>query len=93
MAGAVGAAAGSAVAPGPGTVAGGVAGAFSAGTMLNMGESYIQLKNEGVDPKVAAKAALALGVGLGAIDTIAVGKVIGATAGKEIKKKAVREFV
>ena len=92
-AGAVGAVAGSAVAPGPGTVAGGVAGAFSTGAMLNIGETYLQLRNEGVDPKQAAKWALPVGAGIGVIDTIGLGRVVGATALKPIKKKAIAAFV
>ena len=92
-AGAVGAAAGSAVAPGPGTVAGGVAGAFSTGAMLNIGETYLQLRNEGVDPAQAAKWAIPVGSGIGAIDTFGLSRVVGATAIKPIKKKAIAAFI
>ena len=92
-AGAVGAAAGSAVAPGPGTVAGGVAGAFSTGAMLNIGETYLQLRNEGIDPAQAAKWALPVGAGIGAIDTFGLSRVVGATVVKPIKKKAIAAFV
>ena len=91
-AGAVGAAAGSAVAPGPGTVAGGVAGAFSTGAMLNIGETYLQLRNEGIDPKQAAKWAIPVGSGIGAIDTFGLSRVVGATTIKPIKKKAIAAF-
>ena len=92
-AGAVGAAAGSAVAPGPGTVAGGIAGAFSTGAMLNIGETYLQLRNEGVDPKQAAKWAIPVGSGIGVIDTVGLSRVVGATVVKPIKKKAIAAFV
>ena len=90
-AGAVGAAAGSAVLPGPGSVVGGVGGAFSAGAMLNIGETYAQLTSEGVDPSTASKVSLAVGTGLGVIDTLALGKVVSKTVGKDIKKRAIRE--
>ena len=92
-AGAVGAAAGSAVAPGPGTVVGGIAGAFSTGAMLNIGETYLQLRNEGVDPAKAAKWAIPVGAGIGVIDTVGLGRVVGATVVKPIKKKAIAAFV
>ena len=92
-AGAVGAAAGSAVAPGPGTVAGGIAGAFSTGAMLNIGETYLQLRNEGVDPARAAKWAIPVGSGIGALDTFGLSRVVGATVVKPIKKKAIMAFV
>ena len=92
-AGAVGAVAGSAVAPGPGTVVGGVAGAFSAGALQNIGETYIQLRAEGIEPAQAAKWALPVGAGIGVIDTIGLSRVVGATALKPIKKKAIAAFV
>ena len=93
VAGAAGAAAGSAVAPGPGTLAGGIAGAFSTGAMLNIGETYLQLRDEGLDPKVAAKWAIPVGSGIGVIDTVGLGRLVSATAAKEIKKKAIGAFV
>ena len=92
-AGAVGAVAGSYVAPGPGTMVGGVAGAFSTGAMLNIGETYLQLRNEGVDPAQAAKWAIPVGAGIGAIDTFGLSRVVGATVVKPIKKKAIMAFV
>ena len=92
-AGAAGAAAGSAVAPGPGTVVGGIAGAFSAGALLNIGETYLQLRNEGVDTAKAANWAIPVGAGIGAIDTFGLSRVVGATVIKPIKKKAIMAFV
>ena len=91
-AGAVGAAAGSAV-PGIGTAIGFAAGSFSVGSMMNIGETYAQLLEEGLDPNLASVAALNVGTVLGAIDTLGVTKVIGATAGKNIKKAATRQYV
>ena len=90
-AGVVGGVAGSA-APVVGTIAGSIAGAFSAGTLLSVGETYAQLIREGVDPDTASKAALTVGTGIGAIETIGVGKLLGKTVGKEIKKKTIREI-
>ena len=90
--GAIGAAAGSAV-PVVGTVAGGVAGAFSTGAMLNIGETYLQLRNEGIEPAQAAKWAIPVGAGIGAIDTFGLSRVVGATVVNPIKKKAIMAFV
>ena len=90
-AGVVGGVAGSA-APVVGTIAGAIAGAFSAGTLLSVGETYAQLMREGVDPDTASKAALTVGTGIGAIETIGVGKLLGKTVGNEIKKKTIREI-
>ena len=100
LAGKIGASAGGvagSVVPGLGTAAGAgagfVVGMFGTGTLLSIGETYLQLKSEGVDPKTASAAALTIGSGLGVVDSLALGKVVGATVGKEIKRKAVREFV
>ena len=91
-AGAVGGAAGSLVAPGVGTTIGAVGGAFSVGAMLNIGETYLQLRDEGVDPSEASKYAIAIGSGIGVIDTVGLGRVLGATALKQVKKKAISEL-
>ena len=92
-AGAAGAVAGSSVAPGIGTVVGGVGGAYSVGSMLNIGETYLQLRDEGVEPQTAAKWALPVGAGIGVIDTVGLSRVVGATVAKEIKQKAIGAFV
>ena len=89
-AGVIGGAAGSMV-PVVGTTAGAIAGAFSTGAMLSIGETYSQLINEGVDPDTASKAALSVGTGIGAIETVGVGKLLGKTVGKEIKKRTIKE--
>ena len=89
----VGAAVGSAVAPGPGTVIGGVTGMFGAGTLLNIGSTYKQLRDEGVDPNVAGRVSMLVGSGLGVIDSLAAGKLLGATAGKKIKKDAIDKII
>ena len=100
LAGKIGASAGGvagSVVPGLGTAAGAgagfVVGMFGTGTLLSIGETYLQLTSEGVDPETASTAALTIGSGLGVVDSLALGKVVNATVGKEIKKKAVREFV
>ena len=96
--GGVGAAVGSVV-PGAGTAAGGVVGAkiggwlggLSTGIALSVGETFDQLKTEGVDLKVAAKASAAAGPVLGLIDTLAAGRVISNTVGNEVKRGIVRK--
>ena len=94
---AVGTAAGTVTLPIAGTLAGGtvgaVAGAFSVGTMLNVGETYLQLRDEGVDPKQAAQWAMPAGAGIGVIDTLGLSRLLGATVLKEVKQKAVTAFV
>ena len=89
-AGVIGGAAGSAV-PVVGSIAGTIAGAFSAGTILSIGETYSQLVHEGVDPDTASKAALSVGTGIGVIETLGVGKLLSKTVGKEIKSKTIKE--
>ena len=91
-AGLLGAKAGTLALPGPGTAVGAIAGAFSTGAMLSIGETYSQLINEGVDPDTASKAALSVGTGIGVIETVGVGKLLGKTVGKEIKKKTIKEI-
>ena len=94
---AVGSAAGTVTLPIAGTVAGGtvgaVAGAFSVGTLLNVGETYLQLRDEGVDPKQAAQWAMPAGAGIGVIDTLGLSRLLGATVLKEVKQKAITAFV
>ena len=91
-AGAAGAAVGSAAGP-VGTTVGGVGGAFSVGTMLNIGETYRQLRDEGVDPKQAAQWAVPAGGVIGAIDTLGLSRLLGATVAKEVKQNAISAFV
>ena len=63
--------------------------------MLNIGETYLQLRNEGIDPAQAAKWALPVGYrdrrtryALGSV------RVVGATASSSrLKKKAIAAFV
>ena len=93
VAGVAGGAAGSLVAPGPGTVVGAVGGAFSTGAMLSIGETYLQLRDEGVDPTDAARWAIPVGAGLGVIETVGLSRVIGATVAKEVKSKAISAFI
>ena len=69
---------------------GAVGGAFSTGAMLNIGETYLQLRDEGVDPKQAAQWAIPVGAGVGVIDTVGLNRVLGATVLKEIKGDAIR---
>ena len=97
--GGIGAAVGS-LAPGAGTVAGGMLGAkvgawlggISTGMALSVGETFDQLRTEGVDPKVAAKAARVAGPVLGLIDTLGASRVISHTVGKEVKQGIVRKI-
>ena len=68
------------------------AAALTVGAVLNIGETYDQLTGEGVDVGTASTAAFAVGVPLGAIDTLALGKVVSKTVGNDIKKKAIKEL-
>ena len=92
-AGAGGAVAGGAVGGPPGALIGGFGGAMSVGTALNFGETYIQLRDEGVPVKEAAGWAVPVGLVVGAVDTFGLGKILGAPVMKDIKKKAIRQVV
>ena len=92
-AGAVGAVAGSAVLPGPGTVIGGFAGAMSAGALMNVGETFRQLKDEGVPIDTAKRWSVAIAPVIGALEATGLSKILGATVAKGIKKKAIAEIV
>ena len=92
-AGAAGGAAGGAMAGPAGAAVGGFGAAFSVGSMLNIGETYLQLRDEGIDPKEAANWALGAGTAIGAVDTVALGRLLGATVLKEVKQKSISAFV
>ena len=81
------------VVPGVGTTIGGIAGLFGAGTLMNVGSTYRQLRDEGVDLEAAGRVSILVGSGLGVIDSLAAGKLLGATAGKGIKKAAIDKIV
>ena len=72
---------------------GAVGGALSVGAMLNIGETYRQLRDEGIDPKQAAQWAIPVGTGIGAIDTLGLSRLLGATVAKEVKQNAISAFV
>ena len=94
--GALGAAAGtSAAGPAGGAVGGAVGaagGAFTIGMALNVGEAYLQFKEEGVDPETAAQWAVATGPVMGVLDTIGLSRVIGKTALQGARKTALRKI-
>ena len=69
---------------------GAAAGAFTTGAALNIGETYLQLRDEGVDPQEAARWAVPVGSGVGVIDTLGLNRVLGATVLKEVKGDAIR---
>ena len=92
-AGVAGAAAGGSVAGPPGALIGGFGGAMSVGTALNFGETYTQLRDEGVDVKEAAGWSVPVSVVVGAVDTFGLGKILGAPVLKDIKKKAISNVV
>ena len=90
-AGAAGAAAGSTLGP-LGTATGAIGGAVTAGSLMNIGETYLQLRNEGIEPKQAAQWALPVGAGIGAIDAFGLSRLLGATVAKDVKGAAISAF-
>ena len=75
--GAGGALAGSAIAPGPGTVVGAVAGAMLPAAPLNMGEAYLQFVDEGLPKETAAEYAAYITPALTALDAAGLLKAVG----------------
>ena len=91
-AGALGAAGGTAVGGPAGSVIGAAAGALSAGTLLSFGETYAQLKREGIDTSEASKIGAGVAPVIGAIEALGVGKLFGKTILREIKSKAISKI-
>ena len=75
--GAGGALAGSAIAPGPGTVVGAAAGAMLPAAPLNMGEAYLQFVDEGLPKETAAEYAAYITPALTALDAAGLLKAVG----------------
>ena len=88
--GAGGAAAGSMVAPGPGTVVGAATGALIPAAPLNMGEAYLQFKEEKIPPKLAAQAAAAITPALAALDLLGLWRTVGGALTRDAKTGVLR---
>jgi len=89
--GLAGAAAGSAILPGPGTIGGGILGAFAPSYVLNAAEIFENLIEEGIDPNTAAKYAEVGGFASGVLDSIGPGRLGGRAATAPVKSFFVKQ--
>ena len=89
ISGGLGLAAGTAAAGPAGAIPGAVLGALGSAYPMNMADIYGQLKQEGIDPGTASKAAMAVAVPVSALDVYGLGKITGIAA-KSVKKDAIR---
>ena len=91
-AGALGAAAGTAIGGPTGAAIGFGAGALSTGALLSFGETYAQLKREGIDTSEASKIGAGVAPVIGAIEALGAGKLFSKTILREIKSKAISKI-
>ena len=90
--GTVGAGFGGAIGGPPGAVVGGIVGSISTSYPLNVGEAYEQFVAEGVEKDTAAKAALAIGIPISALDVGGLTRTLRKSFGENLKKRILKRI-